>query len=854
MAGYVGRGQPVAVEDNSVETEDIIDGAVTDVKLNSAKLNAIEDNANNYSHPAAHTISEVTGLQTSLDGKIDNAQVLTDVPTGAVFTDTTYTHPATHPASMLTGALPAIDGSALTGINAVVVGTTLPSPASPEGSLFYKSDTDIFYISNGTQWNPVSDAKPTTTGGTVTIGALSEGASFSYDLGIDFEDDLDTDTQILYTLVAGTMPTGCTLPAVGNSAFTGTVSNVSSNTNYTWTIKATDTSGGTATQDYQQTINTVAPAVTGGTVTIPSIIETQAASYDVNIDFTFTSGTVFSAYSLASGTLPNGLSLNSSTGVISGTMSGVSSTTAYSFTIRGTDTDGDTVDQAYSWTVTQAVPTSTGGTVIIGSVQETSAYSYNAYSNFSFPTGATKSSYAVQSGTLPSGITFNTSTGVLSGTATQVTANTSTTTYSFTIRATDTDGDTVDQSYSSSITKKPIDGGWSAWSDWGSCSVSCGGGTQTRTRACNNPPPQYGGIACSGSTTESQACNTQSCYTISWNTPSGSLGTFNYHARSRTSLSVSATPNLSSIVYSKSSGSFPPGGSINSSTGAISMPNNFTGDTTYSFVIRASIAADSSAYSDRSFSIGTMYERSNSYSYIGSDSTFVVPSNVTWLEVDLSGAGGGNSSAAGGTGGRAYGYRNVSGGQVYKVRIGQAGSGGCTGGCSGFSRSPTFGGGGGSYEGNSGGGGSYIALSSMSHGNLVAVAGGGGGGGCCSYSGGNAGGTTGSRGGGSCSGGGVGGSQTAGGSGTSCLNGGTYRAGSAMQGGHTHRSYSGAETYGGGGGGGYYGGSSGYRQGGWQHSGAGGGSSYIGGLGSGAQNLAAGGANSQGNGSATIKY
>jgi hypothetical protein len=39
MAGYVGRGQPVAVEDNSVETADIIDDAVTDDKLNSATLN-----------------------------------------------------------------------------------------------------------------------------------------------------------------------------------------------------------------------------------------------------------------------------------------------------------------------------------------------------------------------------------------------------------------------------------------------------------------------------------------------------------------------------------------------------------------------------------------------------------------------------------------------------------------------------------------------------------------------------------------------------------------------------------------------------------------------------------------------
>ncbi|HEY7791402.1 MAG TPA: hypothetical protein VIC33_12855 [Vicinamibacterales bacterium] len=50
----------------------------------------------------------------------------------------------------------------------------------------------------------------------------------------------------------------------------------------------------------------------------------------------------------------------------------------------------------------------------------------------------------------------------------------------------------------------PVDGGWSAWS---SCSVSCGGGEQTRT--CTNPQPANGGQLCSGPST--QACNTQAC-------------------------------------------------------------------------------------------------------------------------------------------------------------------------------------------------------------------------------------------------------------------------------------------------------------------------------------------------------
>ena len=72
MAGYVGRGQPVAVEDNSVETADILDGAVTDAKLNSTKLNAIADNANNYVKPSNEPISYITGLQTAINAKVSS--------------------------------------------------------------------------------------------------------------------------------------------------------------------------------------------------------------------------------------------------------------------------------------------------------------------------------------------------------------------------------------------------------------------------------------------------------------------------------------------------------------------------------------------------------------------------------------------------------------------------------------------------------------------------------------------------------------------------------------------------------------------------------------------------------------
>ena len=57
----------------------------------------------------------------------------------------------------------------------------------------------------------------------------------------------------------------------------------------------------------------------------------------------------------------------------------------------------------------------------------------------------------------------------------------------------------------------PVNGAWSSWSAWGACSKSCGTGTQSRTRTCTNPAPSCLGGACSGASTESQNCNTQSC-------------------------------------------------------------------------------------------------------------------------------------------------------------------------------------------------------------------------------------------------------------------------------------------------------------------------------------------------------
>ena len=64
--------------------------------------------------------------------------------------------------------------------------------------------------------------------------------------------------------------------------------------------------------------------------------------------------TAVSTYTLVSGSLPGGFTLDgdSSVGSISGTESGATATTTYSFTIRATDAQGQTTDRAFSITVT----------------------------------------------------------------------------------------------------------------------------------------------------------------------------------------------------------------------------------------------------------------------------------------------------------------------------------------------------------------------------------------------------------------------------------------------------------------------------------------------------------------------
>jgi hypothetical protein len=121
-------GGPIPQQDaeyNTINTTDRINSLIDEIANVNASINTAENSlgarlTSIENGSTTLSINQISGLQTSLDGKVDDSQVLTNVPSGAKFTDTVYSLPVATGSTLggvKEGGHISIDGNGLMTIN-----------------------------------------------------------------------------------------------------------------------------------------------------------------------------------------------------------------------------------------------------------------------------------------------------------------------------------------------------------------------------------------------------------------------------------------------------------------------------------------------------------------------------------------------------------------------------------------------------------------------------------------------------------------------------------------------------------------------------------------------------------------
>ncbi|MGI1969456.1 putative Ig domain-containing protein, partial [Shewanella baltica] len=364
----------------------------------------------------APTISSTAITAATQDAAYSYTFAASDTDVGDVLTFSAVTKPSWLSFNATTGLLSGTPGNADVGAHPVLLRVTDTDGLTADQSF-------SITVTN------VNDA-PTISSTAIT--AATQDAAYSYTFAAS-----DTDVGDTLTLSAVTKPSWLSF-----NAATGLLSGTPGNADvgaHPVTLRVTDTDGLTADQSFSITVTNVNDAPTISSTAITAATQDAAYSYT----FAASDTDVGDTLTLSAVTKPSWLSFNAATGLLSGTP-GNADVGAHPVLLRVTDTDGLTADQSFSITVTNVNDAPTISSTAITAATQDAAYSYT-FAASDTDVGDTLTLSAV---TKPSWLSFNAATGLLSGTP----GNADVGAHPVTLRVTDTDGLTAEQSFSITVT------------------------------------------------------------------------------------------------------------------------------------------------------------------------------------------------------------------------------------------------------------------------------------------------------------------------------------------------------------------------------------------------------------------